>query len=179
MNGKGRLWRRGCIQKPVLDHEFRAVMAFLARLEHELHIALQLLAAAVQQMHRAHQHRGVGIMATGVHPSLDFGFEGQVRILRHRQRVHIPAQQNGRALLAAFQRDHQPAGRWPLRYVEVETGQRLAHRLGGFRQVEAKLRMLVQPAAQADGHRHQVAASLCPVLVHRDCHGYGPFPRYG
>ena len=36
----------------------RAGEAFLARLEHELHIAVQAVAMAMQQMHRADQHGG-------------------------------------------------------------------------------------------------------------------------
>src|SRR3974390_1294658 len=55
------------IQQPVFDHEFRAVMAFFARLKHEFHGARQLVAMAMEKMHGLDEHGGVGIVAAGVH----------------------------------------------------------------------------------------------------------------
>jgi len=64
----------------------------LAGLEHKLDGARQLVAMAVQEMHRRDQHGRVRIMAAGVHASGDFAGKLEPRFFRHRQRVMSPRQ---------------------------------------------------------------------------------------
>src|SRR5438046_572785 len=75
-------------------------LAFLCGLENELHRAGQFLSHSRQHLRDAHQHRGVRIVAAGVH-NADFlavvagahsGGEGDVHLLRNRQGVHVGPQ---------------------------------------------------------------------------------------
>ena len=98
----------------VLDHQPGAGMPFLARLEHEFDGPGELVAMAVQQMHRLHQHRGMRVMAAGMHAARDLAGEVEPGFLRHRQRVHVAAQQDRapglRSRLGAAQRHDEPRG---------------------------------------------------------------------
>src|SRR3546814_3803881 len=57
---KGRVGQR--VDDPVLEHEARAVMAFLARLEHEHHSAGQTVAGGAEQLRRADEHRDMRVV---------------------------------------------------------------------------------------------------------------------
>ena len=54
------------LEQPVLDHLARAAAAFLGRLEDEVHGALEV-ALLAQHLGGAQQHRGVAVMAAGMH----------------------------------------------------------------------------------------------------------------
>ena len=56
------------LEQPVLQHLQRAAEAFLGRLEDEVHRAVEV-ARLRQVFRRAQQHRGVAVMAAGVHPA--------------------------------------------------------------------------------------------------------------
>ena len=73
-----------------------AVQAFLAGLEHEHDVAVQRIAVRAQQPSRAGQHRGVQIVAAGVHHAVDRAAVLDVSEFLHRQGVHVAAQQDGR-----------------------------------------------------------------------------------
>ena len=92
---------RGRIEQPILNHAPGAGVPLLAGLEHEFDGPRQLVAMAVQEMHRRDQHGRVRIMAAGVHASGDFAGELEPRFFRHRQRVHVAAQQDRPAALRA------------------------------------------------------------------------------
>ena len=55
------------IEQAILEHEARTVPAFLTGLEHEQHRPRQFVTPRAQQSRRAHQHRHVTVMSTGVH----------------------------------------------------------------------------------------------------------------
>ena len=101
MQGEGGVGLGVGVEQTVLDHVPRAGMALLARLEHELDRAGQLVAVAMQEMHRLHQHRGVRIVAAGMHAAGDLAGEVEPGLLRHRQRVHVAAQEDRAAALRA------------------------------------------------------------------------------
>src|SRR5207244_11071132 len=53
----------------------------------------------MQQMNRLDEHRGVRVVAAGVHPAGDLAGEIEPGLLRHRQRVHVAAQEDRAAAL--------------------------------------------------------------------------------
>ncbi len=65
MQRKGRIRER--IEQPVVEHETRAVPAFLAGLEHEQHGSRELLATRTEQSCGAHEHCDMAVMSAGVH----------------------------------------------------------------------------------------------------------------
>ena len=69
MQREGGLGLGRGVDQAVLDHQPGAGIALLAGLEHELDGAGELVAMPMQQVHRLHQHRGVRVMAAGMHPS--------------------------------------------------------------------------------------------------------------
>ena len=81
------------VEQAVLEHEAGAVAAFLARLEHEHDLAGQRLAARGEQPGGAGQHRGVRRRGRrrASRPHLE---AKAARSPRHRQRVHVAAQQD-------------------------------------------------------------------------------------
>ena len=93
----------GRVQHALLDHEPAAAGALLAGLEHEDDVPGQLGLARGQQPRRPGQHRGVQVVAAGVHGAGDPRGVGQAGALGHRQRVHVAAQQHGLARPAAAQ----------------------------------------------------------------------------
>jgi hypothetical protein len=82
------------VEEPFLDHQARAVVALLARLEHEDDPPGQLPTTRREHARGADQHRHVGVVAARVHGAIDLGGERQARLLPQRQRVHIRAQQD-------------------------------------------------------------------------------------
>ena len=98
---------RCAVQQAVVDHLHCAEVPFLAGLKHELDRARETITVRVQQFHRHRQHRSVGIVAARVHAAGFLRGERQARVLRHRQRVHVAAQQHGAALRRTTQRHDQ------------------------------------------------------------------------
>ena len=94
--GVGRAMLVG--QQAVLDHHAPAAEAFLARLEHQPDLSIEVLRAFGQQPCRARQHGGVPVMAAGMHPALGPRREGQAGFLCQRQRVHVAAQHHAAPL---------------------------------------------------------------------------------
>ena len=82
------------VQDALADHVARAVVAFLAGLEHQHDVAGQLPAAFGQQGGGPGQHRGVEIMAAGVHGAVDPGGEVDAGALLDGEAVHVRAQQD-------------------------------------------------------------------------------------
>ena len=157
--------REGCVrfrigvEKTVLDHEARAMMAFLARLEHELHRAREFVAAAMKKMHGLHQHCRVRVMSAGMHAAFELAREIETRRFRHRQRIHVPAQEDGaaalRSRLGAGQRHDQARCRRPAIDLHVEPLKPVQNRLRGDGEIEAELRLRMDAPAQTDGLRQE------------------------
>ena len=78
------------VHQPVLDHRRRARTALLGRLEDHDRVAGEI--PGLGQIPRCTQkHRGVAVMAAGVHLALRLGGVGQIGCLLDRQRVHVGA----------------------------------------------------------------------------------------
>ena len=79
------------VHQPVLDHRNRARAALFGRLEDHDRIACEI-AGLGEIARRTQQHRGVAVMAAGVHQALRLGSVRQIGRLLDRQRVHIRPQ---------------------------------------------------------------------------------------
>ena len=114
----------------------------------------------------AEQHRGVPVVAAGVHRAGVLGREVDAALLRDRERVDVGAQRDGRARPAGAQaREHAVLGR-ALDLEAVEGLERLRHERGGLALLEARLGMAVQMAPPLDD------------LLLRDLHTLA-LPRHG
>ncbi len=85
------------VEDALVDHDLRALVALLARLEHEDDVPGQVLAAFGQQAGRADQHGGVQVVAAGVHGAVDGRAVVDGDAFLDRQGVHVGAQQHARA----------------------------------------------------------------------------------
>ena len=101
-----------------IDHRLRptARRHFLGRLEQELHRTRHAILEAGQHFGGAHQHRGVHVVAAGVHHA---GFlavihrthrrlERHINQFSHRQGIHVGTQRHRRSGLAALENPHHP-----------------------------------------------------------------------
>jgi hypothetical protein len=138
------------VDQPVIEHEARAMMPLLARLEHEHHGAGQAIARRAEQLCRADEHRDMRVMPARVHRAAGFGGKVEPRILEQGQRVHVAAQQHGAAIGGAAQDGDEAGGRRPLAKFERQPGERgldLRQRLGVL---QAQLGLAVNRAAKVD-----------------------------
>ena len=146
---------------PFVEHPSCSVPAFLAGLEHEDDVALESVAVRGKEPGCSDEHRGVQVVTTCVHRAVDLAGEVQPGPLLDGQRVHVPAQQDGRARARTAQdRGHRRDSR-PRRHFQIKTVDRLQHRALGDRQLEADLGVLVQRATQV----HQVVDHAVGVVV--------------
>ena len=79
------------LDQPVLDHRLAAAAAFLGRLEDDHRRAVEIPRLG-EIARRAEEHRGVAVMAAGMHPPVDRRGVGLAGRLAQRQRVHVGAQ---------------------------------------------------------------------------------------
>ena len=79
------------VHQPVLDHRGGAGAALFGRLEDHDGVAGEI-AGLGEIARRAEQHRGVAVMAAGVHLAGRLGGVRQVGLLLDRQRIHVGAQ---------------------------------------------------------------------------------------
>ena len=79
------------LHQPVLDHRGGAGAALLGRLEDHDGVAGEIPGLG-QIARRAQQHRGVAVMAAGVHQARVLGGVRQVGLFLDRQRIHVGAQ---------------------------------------------------------------------------------------
>ena len=153
------------VHDPFVHHDLGAAAPFLGRLEDQRDPARKV--ARLGQVARgAQQHRGVPVMAAGVHDARVLRRIVLARRLGDRQRVHVGAQADGGAAVAPVARiarvaavdDRDHAGlRDPLvQLVHPELAQALGHEGGGLGQVEPQLGVLVQ-VAPPRGHVFGVA----------------------
>ena len=136
------------VEQSLVEHEAGAVVALLARLEHEQHPTGDVVAACRQQLGRAGEHRDVGVVPAGVHRAVGARGEVEPGVLVQRQRVHVAAQQHRRAGLAAGEHRGDAARGLVQLDVERQAVDRLEHVLPGHGQLVADLRPLVELAAQ-------------------------------
>ena len=79
------------LHQPVLDHRGGAGAALLGRLEDHDRVAGEIPGLG-EIARRTEQHRGVAVMAAGVHLARRLGGVGQIGRFLDRQRVHVGAQ---------------------------------------------------------------------------------------
>jgi hypothetical protein len=138
------------VEQAFVQGDLRAALALLARLEQEPHPPGQRAAAVGQHAGGADQHRGVGVVAAGVHRPVDLGPVVQVGVVGHGQRVHVGPQQDRRAGPGAVEVGHDRRLAGAQRDAQRQAVERLEHPGLGQRQVEAQLRPAVQVAAEGD-----------------------------
>jgi len=86
------------VHRARLDHRERAARAFFRRLEEQHDVAAELLALRDEHARRAQEHRGVRVVAAGVHLAGNFRTKRFAAALGQRQRIHVGAQtRNGPA----------------------------------------------------------------------------------
>ena len=137
------------VEHAFVDHEPRAVVAFLARLEHEPDGTGQLFAPVVEQPCCADEHRRVRVVPAGVHATVDLAREVEAGVFRHRQRVHVAAQQHDRAVADAQVGDDRRNG-VAGSGLEHEPVERVEHRGLRVGQLEPELGPTVHAAAEVD-----------------------------
>jgi hypothetical protein len=143
------------LQHPPGAADLPVRQALLDRLEQQRHGAAPLRARRGQHLRRGHQDGDVAVVPAGVHHAhllaaparAGAAGKGEVHLLRDRQGVHVGAQRDDRAGLAAAQRrDHAMAGDAGLR-LETKAAQALRHVLRCLGLTVRQLRMLMQVAA--------------------------------
>ncbi|MPL79189.1 hypothetical protein SDC9_25064 [bioreactor metagenome] len=128
-------------------HHLAAAALFLGGLE-EQHDGAGEIARLAEVACRAQQHRGVPVMAAGMHPAGVFGGIVLAGDLLDRQRVHVGAQPDRRACRAtADHRDDARARHALVDLVDAEAAQLRRDEGRGLRQVEFELGVAVQPVS--------------------------------
>ena len=165
------------VEQALVEHDLGAALALLAGLEHEHDPAPEVPAACRQHGGRAGEHRRVGVVPARVHGAVDGAGEVEAGVLGHRERVHVPSEQDGGAGLVAVEHRHDRGrGRAGV------DGQRqavegLEHGGLGPWELEPELGVHVDPAAQRH-HVVELCARLVEQAVEHVGHGSGRyFPR--
>jgi hypothetical protein len=133
------------LEQAVLDHRLAAATAFLRGLEDEVHGALEV-AALAQHLGRAEQHRGVAIMAAGMHAARVLRAMLEIVPLVHRQAVHVGSQANSFQRVALAQGSDQAGLAQPARHLEAPFGELGGDDVGGARLLVGELGMGVDVA---------------------------------
>ncbi len=156
--GAGRALTRGG-QQALVEHELGAPTAFLAGLEHEHDVAVEVGPTVAQDLGRTRQHRRVQVVAARVHDVVVLAGEVETGVLRHRQRIGVAPQDDRLAVRVASQ-DRGDATRGLVQVdLERQAIQELENRLAGGRVVDAQFRLPMDGAAEVDDLRLQLARS--------------------
>ncbi len=118
------------LEQPVLDHRLGAAAALFGRLEDEVHGALEV-ALLRQHLGRAQQHRGVAVMAAGMHAARVGRAVLEVVGLVHRQAVHVGAKPDRLHRVALAQGADQAGLAQAARHFETPFLQLRGHDVGG------------------------------------------------
>ena len=140
----------GDVEEALGDHRFGTARALLARLEHEDHVAGEVVAGRAEQLGRADEHRHVQIVAAGVHRTRHRGRVLQARLLLHRQRIHVAAQQHRAARPAAAQHGDDRGQVAAGRDLQRQPGQRVENALLRPGQLQADFRIAMQLPPERD-----------------------------
>ena len=139
MHAKDRVARKA-LEQPVLDHRFAAAEPFFGGLKDQVDGPVEL--AGLGQVSRcAEQHRGVPVMAAGVHPTLMARAVGEIGRLLDRQRVHVgPQPDRARRPAGAQPADHTRAADAAMHLV-TELRELLRDEIGGPVLLEPEFRV--------------------------------------
>ena len=130
------------LEQAVAEHRLGAAQSLLGRLEDEMHGAVEV-ARRGEVARRAQQHGGVPVVAAGVHLAGVARLVGQVGGLLDRQRVHVGAQADGRAVAGLQHPDHSRLADVAM-HGAAEFGELAGDELGGAVLLEAELGMRMQ-----------------------------------
>ncbi len=165
------------LHQPIVEHGFGAAADLFGRLEDQRDGTGEI--AGLGEIFRgAEQHRGVPVMAAGMHMARRLRRIGLAGFLDDRQRVHVGAQPDHRALSqpAADDRDNARAADTGDDVVATGRTQLFGNKSGGARKVEADLGLLMQQPAPAgnillhlaraveDRHGGSLSVGRCPTL---------------
>ena len=144
VHAKDRVARKA-LEEPVLDHRFAAAEPLFGGLEDQVDGAVEC-ARLCKVSRRAEQHRGVPVMAAGVHAPLMARAVGEIGRLLDRQRVHVGPQPDRARRRAGAQPadDTRPAD--AAMYLVTELGQLLRDEIGGALLLEPEFGMRVDVA---------------------------------
>jgi hypothetical protein len=132
---------REALEQAVVDHRLRAAQAFFGRLEDEVHHAVETPRGR-QVARRAQQHRGVAVVAAGMHYALVHRAMAEAVDFQDRQRVHVGAQANRpRAAAGTQHADHAGAADAAMNLVEAKGIELGRHQARGAVFLEAQLRV--------------------------------------
>ena len=147
------------VEQPVLHHAQGAATALFRRLEDEVQHAVE--AAGLREApRRRQQHRGVPVMAAGMHEARPAAAPGRARGLLDGQRIHVGAQAEAPAAGATHEAAHHAgAADAPLDLV-APGFELVGHERCGAVLLEGQLRLAVDVAPQGDELPH-----LRPELV--------------
>ena len=90
---------RVAVEHALLDHQPGAALVLLGRLKDEMHRAGEI-ARLGEVLRGAEQHRGVAVMAAGMHPAVVLRGVREAVLLLDRQRIHVGAQRDRAAARA-------------------------------------------------------------------------------
>ena len=137
------------LQEAVVEHALGAGQAFFGRLEHQVQVAVEA-ARRGQVARRGQQHRGVAVVAAGVHLAEHLARPRLAAGLGDRQRVHVGAQADVAVGRAGAQRaDHAGAAQAAMHLVAPAL-QSLGHQVGGGVLFVGELRIRVDLAPDGD-----------------------------
>ncbi len=148
---------RKALEQAVGDHDAAAALVLLGRLEDEADDAVEV-AGGGQVAGGAEEHRGVAVVAAGVHGAVARRAVGQVGALLDRQRVHVGAQPDGAVRAAAAQGAHDPGLGQAAVDLDAERLEALGHQRRGAHLLEGDLGVAVEVVTP--GHQLVVHGSV-------------------
>jgi hypothetical protein len=117
------------LEQPLLHHDAPACLALLGRLENEIGGAGKV-AGFGQVSGGAQQHRGVPVMAAGMHLAGRLRGIGPVGLLVDVKRIHVGAQADGAAAIPlALEHADDPGAGQPAHHLQPEALQLVGHEL--------------------------------------------------
>ena len=154
------------VEQAFLEHELGAVVAFLAGLEHEEDLPGQIVTMADEQAGGLAEHGDVEVVAAGVHGAVDARRVRESGVFRHRQGVHVAAQQDRRAGAGSVEDPDDARGAGAGRQGQAEAVDGLEDAVLSAGQVEADLGLLVEVTAHLDGTGEEVARLVDQGVEH-------------
>ena len=143
------------VEGALLDHERRPALlalrrSLLRRLEEEDDGSGKAVAESGEDLGRAEEDGGVGVVAAGVHDARDLALVGGVALFLDRQGVDVGAQGHDSPGLAATENAHDAGLRHGVTDLEPEGAQALRHHPTRALLAVAQLGVSVQLAADRD-----------------------------
>ena len=137
---------REFVEQPLLHHDPATAEPLLAGLENEMHGAVEI-ARRGEIARRAEQHRGMPVMAAGMHLAVMRRAVRKLVHLLHRQAVHVgPEPDRAQRVAAPYRADHARLGEAAM-HLDAPFGELYRDNIGGALLLEPDLGMRVDVAA--------------------------------